>query len=83
MNTSENNIFLKEYIYKVCQLFTDSPTELTLRMSCLRKSSMKALSEMISFWEGRGPSGNTKSTRTIQLKCSREQAYVSFVLQLR
>ncbi|TNN54093.1 hypothetical protein EYF80_035714 [Liparis tanakae] len=24
------------------------------RMSCLRKRSMKALSEMISFWDGRG-----------------------------
>lgn len=28
----------------------------TLSMSCLRKRSMKALSEMISFWDGRGPS---------------------------
>lgn len=32
-------------------------------MSCLRKSSMKALSEMISFWDGRGPSEKKKKKK--------------------
>lgn len=37
----------------------------TLRMSCLRKSSIKALREMISFWDGRGPSEKKKKGANI------------------
>lgn len=46
---------------------------LTFSMSCLRKSSMKALREAISFCEGRGPSSNTKS----QWNCYNKLHYIS------
>lgn len=42
------------------KIITFSPS--TFNMSCLRKRSMKALSEMISFWDGRGPSEQKKHT---------------------
>lgn len=35
----------------------------TFRMSCLRKSSIKARSDMISFCEGRGPPARTHCVR--------------------
>ena len=35
----------------------------TFRISCLRKRSMKARSEMISFWDGRGPSAHRTQTK--------------------
>lgn len=55
--------FLATSCMNVTRIMLISFSHCTFSMSCLRKSSMKALSEMISFWDGRGPSIN-KHTQT-------------------